>query len=87
MASGGAGSVSGLAVSQPRPASARCWRIGENSASSGVSIQVTATAAESAAERSRETVWTARESGRSADSATRSRGLPRPAACRVWLTP
>ena len=43
MASSGAGSVSGLAVSQPRPASARCSRIGENSASSGVSIQVMAT--------------------------------------------
>jgi hypothetical protein len=53
MASSGAGSVPGLAVSQPRPASARCSRIGENSASSGVSIQVTATLAESAAERSR----------------------------------
>jgi len=52
MASSG-GSVPGLAVSQPRPASARCSRIGENSASSGVSIQVTATLAESAAERSR----------------------------------
>ena len=82
-----AGSASGPTVSQPKPTSARCSRIGENSASSGVSIQVMATPAESAAERSREAVWTARESGRSAGRTTRSRGRPKPAACRVWLTP
>ena len=85
MASSGAGSASGLAVSQPSPASARRWRIGENSASSADSSQVMATSPAPAADRSLEVACTASESGRSAGMTNRSRGRPRPAACLVWL--
>ena len=45
--------VMGVPAWKSQPASARCSRISENSASSGVSIQVTATRTEPAAERSR----------------------------------
>jgi hypothetical protein len=86
IASSGASSASGLVVSQPRPASARRCAIIENSASRGASIQATSTSASAAADRSAEAVCTARASGRRGGTTTRSRGRPRPAACRVRLT-
>src|SRR6266516_7027287 len=74
IASSGAGSAPGLAVIQPRPVSARCWRTGENSASSGVSSQTTSTSAPAAADRSADAVLTVRASGRAAGMTNRSRG-------------
>ncbi len=87
MASRGGGSAPGPPVSQPSPASAWCWRIGENPASSGVSIQIRSTPAAVAAERSTVAVVTVRAPGKLGGMTTRSCWRPRPAACRVRLTP
>lgn len=73
-------------VSQPRPVSARRVPSSENSASSGISSQVTCTCVAAAASCNPAVAATARDSGRHDGSTTRSRGRASPAAYRVWLT-